>query len=255
EHATLIDCDPIEKFQWHNENKNDFKSFSDDTTDFMFKILTGNETRSYSDILTSYFGEIKKTIQSPFNNSKEFLDADTIKIFESNMEIIETCLEQLPDFLRTFLPCDDEKSNNLKNIKNVLPYKIEELNNISPDEAVDYIWKNYQTFISIETNDLKIEEFFEKLSATNTHKKWGMLEKINFLYNFLNYHGYWSDKKLDKKRKFIPSLNDASHAFYASFSDLFITRDVAFYMKLKAVYHYYNINTCLHHYKDNKKDE
>lgn len=255
ENYKLIGCDPIEKYKSHIENRTDSKSFSDDSTDFIFKLLTGNETRSYSDILTSYFGEIKEFTQSSLNNSREFLDDSTAKVIEESMKIIEKGLDQMPNIIRGILPSDDDKSNNLKNLKNVLPYKIDELNNIPPEEAVDYIWEKFKTLIPNETNNIRIEEFFEKISSTNSKKKWGMLERINFLYNFLNYYGYWQDKKLDKKRKFIPSLNDAGHAFYASYADLFITRDIAFYMKLKAVYHYYKINTSLHHHKEIEKNE
>ncbi|MGL5256126.1 MAG: hypothetical protein ACRC76_03725 [Proteocatella sp.] len=64
------------------------------------------------------------------------------------------------------------------------------------------------------------------------------------LFEILNVNGYRSEKDYNKA---VSSIHDVSHAIYGSYCDIFITCDLNFYKKIKAVYYYIGIKTEVHY--------
>ena len=61
------------------------------------------------------------------------------------------------------------------------------------------------------------------------------------LFNILDFVCFHKDKRGDHVN--IARLYDASHAYYASICDIFVSRDKRMRYKTKAVYHYLNVDT------------
>jgi len=62
---------------------------------------------------------------------------------------------------------------------------------------------------------------------------------IELALNYLEFIRY----KPEKVKKSRSRMHDCSHAIYASSADIFVTNDNRFLNKVKAVYHYFSINT------------
>lgn len=254
EAATFEEIDPFENYDSHVHNQSETKDVISAFQDFSYKMISGSEVRSHEDIWGTIFRSSLDLIKSsiPDFESEQWKEEQ-----QKITGIIDGLEHSFDDFIKTIADSFPETSlNALKELKSKFPYTLQEINNIEPELAVSAIWERSKEILDAQyKTSERIEDFFERIMNTNKdqRKPWKALHKINMVYNFLNYFGYWQDENLDRKRKFIPSLNDASHAYYAAFSSLFITRDLRLFMKLKAVYSYFQINTKIFHYDEKKE--
>lgn len=95
------------------------------------------------------------------------------------------------------------------------------INNYKHQELLDKYGKHIITFVEFTGNSL--------------------LEKFQSFFTYLNQIGYYKEKS-----KLSPYLNislDASHAFYASYCDYFVTNDKRAMYKANFIYTYYGIKT------------
>lgn len=252
EDANFVDCDPFKQYSIHIQNKDIAISTINAFQDFSFKMLSGDKTRSVEDIWNTIFGNMTDLFKSSISKIEDKLD-DKMK---ENIAKSLSYFNELPKYISEMFSASIPSINQspLKSLKEALPYDLSEINNLETENAVRTIWDKTKRFYGVDDNgNESVENKFEQLFNSNNKfaKPWKMLEKINAVYLFLNMSGYWQDESLEKKRKFIPSINDAGHAFCAAYSHLFITRDMRFAKKLKAVYAYFNIGTQVFHYDEN----
>jgi len=250
EKACFQSIDPYKQYSSHIENKASTKEIVSAFQDFSYQMLSGDNSRTIEDIWNTIFGDLSKMLKkslSEINNIDDRIKEDLTSKIKSFDEYTNKLIELLP----IIIPKSQIKP--LKAIKAILPYDYIEINNLKAENAVKIIWEKVKKLYESEDDlDEKVEQVFEKIYGNNKNpkKKWKMLEKINAVYMFLNMSGYWQDENLDKRRKFIPSINDASHAFYAAYSNLFMTRDFRLSKKLEAVYSYYDIETKVFYYNE-----
>ncbi|MES0491956.1 MAG: hypothetical protein ABUK01_18320 [Leptospirales bacterium] len=252
--STLQDINPINKYNDYIENRKSYSHIMTNTEDFLFKIISGNEERSFDEIFHSMFSQVRDILKDSMKNVSP-LDTE----YNHNLSQLYLQAEKQISGLEQMLT-ESFKNNKLISptnnaIKNHGFIDRKEFNNIPSENAVQYAWAKTKVFLlnnNIDEFD-KIEDFFHSVLSNQPNTKWNWMTKINSLYNYLNYVGYWQDEKLHKKRNYIPSVNDTNHAYYAAFAHLFLTRDSRFFKKLKAVYSYFNIETKVYHYTEKKK--
>ena len=75
--------------------------------------------------------------------------------------------------------------------------------------------------------------------------------RIRFLFNLLDYLGYWKDKNSHKAN--LARLYDASHAYYASECDIFLSNDTRACKKTKVAFELYGIKTNVFDWKKIKQ--
>lgn len=114
------------------------------------------------------------------------------------------------------------------------------ISNIATDQIFyDDKVQSFLDFINIHANNfiifrLPMENAYFYLS---NHRKTEQL--ISTLFNVLESIGY----KGEKIKKSVSRLHDVSHAIYATKADIFVTNDVRFAAKCRAVYEYAGVTT------------
>jgi len=77
--------------------------------------------------------------------------------------------------------------------------------------------------------------------------------KICAVFNFLDFLGYWTDKRSNKSN--IARANDASHVFFATGCDYFVSDDRRARNKAKVAYELFKINTQVYSFEEFKKNK
>ncbi|MFZ0022590.1 hypothetical protein [Acinetobacter sp.] len=121
-----------------------------------------------------------------------------------------------------------------------------QLNNINMPQVVEKIWNLYK-----EKEDYKnftIDDFWTiNVLEKNKERKLYKYEKVNIIYNMMNFIGFYSDTKLDHVNGVQRSISDFTHAQIASFCHFFFTNDNNLIKKVDAIYEYLDIPTQLAH--------
>jgi len=164
-------------------------------------------------------------------------------------EIIEFKIEK-PQFLIDTLRAHHELFSNLRNSvktfnpdreKLITTLKIDKkrINNYSTIEVIDQL----NSLLKSETPVNFIE--MVHLAGTSLHGK------IYAVFNFLDFLGYWSDKKNTKSN--VARYNDASHVFFASGCDCFVSNDLRARNKAKVAYELFDLKTKIYSFDEFKK--
>lgn len=166
-----------------------------------------------------------------------------------NGDIIEYKIEK-PQFVIDTVKAHPELFSNLKNsVKNFNPdreklitaLKIDKkrINNYSTIEVIDQL----KSLLKSETPI----NFIEMIHLTGT----SLHGKIYAVFNFLDFLGYWTDKKNTKSN--IARYNDASHLFFASGCDCFVSEDLRARNKAKVACELFNLKTKIYSFDEFKK--
>jgi hypothetical protein len=244
ERAYFFNINPFDAYEKHCNHKIGSDVIIQGFEDLTFQMLTGNDSRSIEEIWSSIFKQISKSLKSSISEINDQLDENIKKETDNIIKFIDFDVPESMNSLSLLYPSNIQ--NALKELKKSLPYDSCNINNVNPEIAVKTIWEKVKIFYGKSMNSSeRIEQVFERMfeNGNKYSQKWKMLEKINIVYFFLNIYGYWQDENLERKRKFIPSLNDMGHSYYATYCNLFITRDLRLSKKLEAVYKYFNIGT------------
>jgi len=123
-------------------------------------------------------------------------------------------------------------------IREILGLESSKLNNYSPKEVVEHLNKNLNQWSS----GLSMIGLLETgLKYHPDYKTFGLDNKIAGLFEILDILGYWTDKPTEKSN-YARSM-DASHTFYASHCDYFVSNDKKTRYKAKVAYSIYNVDT------------
>ncbi len=186
------------------------------------------------------FDELKvnrlKTIKDVMNNKYIYPNGNQICIKTENPEsVILTIQKNLLVFemLRKAV-----NSFNIDRAKFIRILNIDEkrINNYKPIEVIEYINK-------ATSDNLKIE-FVKLIDFSGMSSR----ERINTLFNFLDFVGFWKDKKTEKSN--LARMYDASHTFFASSCNMFISNDQRARYKAKVAYSLFNIDTIVLSFKE-----
>lgn len=103
------------------------------------------------------------------------------------------------------------------------------INNYSPAEVIDYIDNLIRSQLLIGFADLV------DFSGTT------LRDRISTLFNLLDFVGFWKDEK--KERSNLARMYDASHTYFASYCDLFVSNDKRARNKAKVAFLFNKVNT------------
>ncbi|KAF0131822.1 MAG: hypothetical protein FD155_346 [Bacteroidetes bacterium] len=166
----------------------------------------------------------------------------TIKEIMNNVMIYPDGNEQVshPENIIQMLKMTSKIQENLRNVVNnfnpdrtklIQKFGIDEtrINNYDPEELIKYINTALRSNLVIEFRDLV------DLAGNS------LRERISTLFNLLDFVGFWKDKKTERSN--LARVYDSSHAFFASYCDIFISNDKRARNKTKVAYSLYNIRT------------
>lgn len=126
-----------------------------------------------------------------------------------------------------------------------------QLNNIEPPNVIQQIWSLFHEKLPKEA-DITLEQFFgiesNPIYPTIEFFKY---QKVNSIYHMLNMLGYHPDSKVHIERRFIASISDQSHASFATFADILLSRDKSFLKKVEAAYAFLDVSTNIFYVEEN----
>lgn len=122
--------------------------------------------------------------------------------------------------------------------------------------------KAYQEYFNVDINNLKkindfdlLPKIFQYIQQQNPEMNTNIdaffnlgdelqvFQKVLIIYSHLNLLGYYQDKKLKDKDRFMSSWIDMNHASLACFCEFLITNDESFIKKAKVAYEYLKVMT------------
>lgn len=125
-----------------------------------------------------------------------------------------------------------------------------QLNNIEPPNVIQQIWSLCLEKLPKEVN-ITLEQFFGiESNPIYPSVEFFKYQKVDSIYNMLNMLGYFPDSKVHKERRFIAAISDQSHASYATFADILLSRDKAFLKKVEAAYELLGVDTNTFHVEE-----
>lgn len=244
-HAELRHENPFDTFQRHLKNPPTPNVLSD----FLHKIYDGQKERSFEAILEGDAEKLKSLLMRALEG------IDNVPGMDDQLRSeIEKAIFALPSLLK-------EQTAGMTTALDRLPLSATKqfdaitglgpkvLNNIQKPDVVRKIWTLLQENNSGVSIDIDLF-FGVKYSPFESSRDKTKIEKVNAIYNQLNFIGYYRDSSMSKERRFRASLSDMTHAGLASFCHLFLCRDKNLMMKAAAAYEYLNINTRILYYKD-----
>lgn len=104
-----------------------------------------------------------------------------------------------------------------------------EINNISPDKVIEHL------------NKILASQFIPNFQTLILMAGYSIREQIASIFNFLDFLGYWTDKHNNKAN--LARMYDASHTYFSSTCDFFISNDKRARNKAKVVYSLHGIQT------------
>lgn len=152
--------------------------------------------------------------------------------------------EQVIESMLSAIMQNAEQDKMSEIFRNEMGISSKQLNNINMPHAVEKIWNLYKDKEGYK--NFTIDDFWNiNLLEKNKGRKFYKYEKINLLYNMMNFIGFYSDTKLDQVNGVQRSMSDFTHAQIASFCHFFFTNDKNLIKKIDAIYEYLDVPTRL----------
>lgn len=220
--------------------------------------LSGMLQKFYGGLQDSSFGEIfaegtdnlMQMLHSSLNNLKDAEGIDPHLLEQMNL-----MMSQLPEVLAF---TNQQLSTSLDNSPDSIPQVTQFmhatgiapiiLNNIKGPNVLLQIWDLVRE--KVQSAEMDLETFFGLKGTpwnSNRDREPTISEKVNAIYQQLNFLGYYRDSKMKIKRRFQASFSDMTHAGMASFCHIFICRDEGLVMKTAAAYEYLRVGTQIYH--------
>jgi len=216
---------------------------------FIFKIFGGRQGDSFSDVLE----EQKQAFKGLMDNLNDQLpslqeDSETNGIDQLStlsVDAVNSSLDQLSQQMNQSIP-DPECFDGPKAWQSQIGIGAEQLSgeNIKPPKVIQQILERISAEGKLPEQIQNMSSFlslFYGMPQEGIESSWET--KIRGLYFFLNFIGYWPDKKRRNWDKFIGSQSDVNHAIFGAYANILISEDVRFVKKVDAIYEYLGINT------------
>nr|WP_320022222.1 hypothetical protein [uncultured Draconibacterium sp.] len=218
-----------------NFSKNKFS----DKIEYVYSYAHISELLEANDISGQLTAKRINTISSVTNNCYCYPYGNVIEFkIEEPQFVIDTLklhngfFSNLRNSVKTFNPDREKLITALKIDK-------KRINNYSTTEVIEQL----NSLLKSETPVDFVE--MVHLAGTSLHGK------IYAVFNFLDFLGYWSDKKNAKSN--VARYNDASHVFFASSCDCFVSNDLRARNKAKVAYELFDLKTEIYSFDEFKK--
>jgi len=236
--------------QNEHENQKNKLEFSD----VLLKFYGGKTDLSFTEVFENQIDSVQKNLLAAIDGIK-----DIPKEMKPFIDMFQTVVEELPVEWKEKTA---EMTNKLDNMDDSPITSFEAhtgvgaatLKNINPPHVVQQVW----SFISdkIGSDAFELETFFgikPQPYDPEPDRERTLQEKVNAIYQQLNFLGYYRDSNMKVERRFKASFSDMTHAGVAAFCHVFICRDGDLVMKTKAAYEYLGINTVVLFYPSEKQ--
>ncbi|WP_294249516.1 hypothetical protein [uncultured Chryseobacterium sp.] len=139
------------------------------------------------------------------------------------------------DSMKSMVNIVDESQKQI--VREAIGLNPTEMNNYRTSDVISQINKKLDLFQGYSFLGL-IEMGFE---LHPDGKSFGLHNKFAGVFELLDFFGYWKDKYNEKSN--YARLWDSNHAFFASYCDVFISRDKRTRNKAEVAYNVFEINT------------
>ena len=252
DNAQIHDCDIGALWNWFVKNHDAMPEYGYGLGGMLEKFYGGRSDESYSDIFTRGTEELNNLLNEALS------DIDPNGILTTDMKV---ALRELPIFLNAqhqqiSTELDNQNQSEVKDFEKATSVGPKILKNIKPPNVIQQVFDAIQK--SIPDVALDIDQFFGVTSQEfepNPDRQKSMPEKVNAIYHQLNFLGYYRDTDMKKKRGFIRSTSDMTHAGAASYCNLLLSCDEGLVKKAEAAYEYLNAKTRILHFRNVKKKQ
>lgn len=231
--------------------------------DRIYKSMMLNVQKVYGGLSESTFEDIKDTQIDTYDELHNFM-LKNIEDLKPHFPELAVQLEAQADEMKRKLSdalsesarlasenvSDSIGWSGIKDFRESLDIGPRQLNNIEPPNVIQQIWPLCREKLPKEVN-ITLEQFFGIESNPIYPKiEFFKYQKVDSIYNMLNMLGYHPDSKVHKERRFVAAISDQSHASFATFADILLSRDKSFLKKVEAAYEFLGVNTNIFHVEE-----
>lgn len=246
--AQIHDGDPVEIYNSYVKEIDEQPQFDYEITGVVRKMYGGLEEYSYTELLTKSLDKIKGLIQIPDKTIDELdMNASEKENLKGYFRVIPEILKSSHSRLGGILD-NNSAENSVKGFEQNTGINPKVLNNISGPNSLINVWAFIEKVFQNE--NLTLEKFFgldQSEWSGDPERELSVIEKVNAIYNQLNYIGYFRDSDMKKDDRFTASNSDMTHAGMATLCQFFICRDRALVKKTEAAYEYLGLPTKIIH--------
>lgn len=218
---------------------NSLRKESSDNIEYVYSYAHISELLEANDNSGQLTEKRKNTINSVTNNCYCYPYGDTVEFKIEKPQFVIDTLKVNHGFFNNLR--NSVKAFNPNREKLIAALKIDKkrINNYSASEVIEH----FNSLLKMET-PVDFGEMVYMASST-------LHGKIYAVFNFLDFLGYWSDRKNTKSN--IARYNDASHVFLASGCDYFVSNDLRARNKAKVAYELFNLKTKIYSFEEFEK--
>lgn len=205
--------------------------------DVLFKQFGGKDERTNRQILEKGASDLSAYVRNAVDKVD---DSDPMsRILKSQMMKVE----ELIFYAGSSLADAYEKTGfqTVREIDALEGFGPTELNNLTGPHILKKVWHRLSKSSGAGEQDPETQ-FLQHLSQYGATSKPAL---ANSIYSYLNFVGYWRDKKLMNRGRFDASISDSSHAGLASYCRFLISGDRPMLKKTFAAFEYLDIGTTI----------
>lgn len=253
--ATITERDSYQAFNEYNSNEPVYER--------IYKSMMLNVQKVYGGLSEHTFEDIRDSQNDAYNELHSFM-LKNIEDLKPHYPDLAVQLEAQADEMKQKLSnalfesarlasenvSDSIGWSGIKDFRRSLDIGPVQLNNIEPPNVIQQIWSLCLEKLPKEVN-ITLEQFFGiESNPIYPSVEFFKYQKVDSIYNMLNMLGYFPDSKVHKERRFIAAISDQSHASYATFADILLSRDKAFLKKVEAAYELLGVDTNTFHVEE-----
>jgi hypothetical protein len=212
---------------------------SEQKVDFVYSYAHISELLEANDNTEELIKKRINTIEKVTDNFYAYPVGDSIEFKKENPKNVIEIFNRYPNFFASIRNSIKSYNPDRERLIQLLGIDKKQINNYSTKEVVRHL-------NTILTKEIPFD-FIQMVNRAGT----ALHGQIYAVFNFLDYLGYWTDKRSNKSN--IARANDASHVFFATACDYFVSDDRRARNKAKVAYELFEINTQIYSFEEFKK--
>jgi hypothetical protein len=232
--------DPFVAFETLNDTLASTTSSNFGFDELIQKFFGGAPDKSFSEIATQSFTDLKYMLDSTLQEARSELSEDEYQIMALKFEELKRQMSVSSGEMGGLFD-KTTSDNNFTTWDDAIGVGPLELKNIVPPKVVEKVWEMISPKLPKEATFEKMFGLAAQYEGVHVPKT--NIENCNAIYHALNYLGYYRDSGMKKLRRVHASSSDMSHAGYASLCDILVSDDEDFCKKAMAVYEFLKIDT------------
>lgn len=216
-----------------------FRKESSENIDYVYSYTHISELLEANEDSGELIKKRINTISFITNNCYSIPNGDIIEFVTEEPQSVVEFIKKNPEIFVKLRNSAKEISPDRERLIKFLNIDKKRINNYSTSEVVNHLNSVLKSKIPINLAEMI------QISGSTLHGR------IYSAFNYLDFLGYWPDKKNSKSN--VARYYDASHVFFASGCDYFVSNDLRARNKAKVVYDLFNIETKVCSFEEYKK--